>query len=153
MAFEARVKRIEEIARSIADDSGLYLYDLELSRGQRFQLRIAIDRIEKAAPSDGVTVGELTAFNREIDRALEMEAILGEDYALEVSSPGLERKLKTSEHFRGAIGEYVVAVLDDGSSPEGTLTAVNDDTIVLEGTAGPVEVQRNRLKRARTVFK
>jgi len=107
MAFDQ--DRIREIAERVAGSSGLEVVDVEfLGSGKHRMLRIYIDR-PGAVPSvdhpDGVTHEDCSAFSREFGTIIDVEdAVPGGAYVLEVSSPGLDRKLKTAadfERFRG----------------------------------------------------
>ena len=66
-------------------------------------LRITIDR------AAGVTVGDCEMFSNELSVALDVEQFLeGRPYTLEVSSPGIDRPLKTERDFKRAIGRFVI---------------------------------------------
>ena len=75
-------------------------------------------------------------------------------YALEVSSPGLERPLRTPEHFRSALGEQV-SVKRDGDRPTSAARSptVDDDGIEMERPDGTtLRVPYDEITQARTVF-
>ncbi len=107
MAFDQ--DKIQEIAERVADSSGLEVVDIEfLGSGKHRMLRVYIDRpgaVPSANHPDGVTHEECSAFSREFGTIIDVEdAVPGGTYVLEVSSPGLDRKLKTTadfERFRG----------------------------------------------------
>jgi ribosome maturation factor RimP len=107
MAFDEG--KVREIADRVAASSGLSVVDIEfLGSGKQRMLRVYIDRLG-AVPSvghpDGVTHEDCSAFSREFGTIVEVEdAVPGGSYVLEVSSPGLDRRLKTAadfERFRG----------------------------------------------------
>jgi len=107
MAFDK--DKLREIAERVAGSSGLEVVDLEvLGSGKHRTLRVFIDR-PGAAPSanhpDGVTHEDCSAFSREYGTIIDVEdAVPGGSYVLEVSSPGLDRKLTKAadfERFRG----------------------------------------------------
>jgi ribosome maturation factor RimP len=107
MAFDK--EKLREIAERVAGSSGLEVVDLEvLGSGKHRTLRVFIDRLG-AAPSpnhpDGVTHEDCSSFSREYGTIIDVEdAVPGGSYVLEVSSPGLDRKLtkaKDFERFRG----------------------------------------------------
>ena len=107
MAFDK--EKLREIAERVAGSSGLEVVDLEvLGSGKHRTLRVFIDR-PGAAPSpnhpDGVTHEDCSSFSREYGTIIDVEdAVPGGSYVLEVSSPGLDRKLtkaKDFERFRG----------------------------------------------------
>lgn len=107
MAFDQA--KLREIAERVAGSSGLEVVDIEfLGSGKHRMLRVYIDR-PGALPStdhpDGVTHEDCSLFSREFGTIVDVEdAVPGGSYVLEVSSPGLDRKLKTAadfERFRG----------------------------------------------------
>jgi ribosome maturation factor RimP len=107
MAFDQA--KLREIAERVAASSGLEVVDIEfLGSGKHRMLRVYIDRpgaVPSADHPDGVTHEDCTAFSREFGTIIDVEdAVPGGSYVLEVSSPGLDRKLKTVadfERFRG----------------------------------------------------
>jgi ribosome maturation factor RimP len=107
MAFDK--EKLWAIAERVASSSGLEIWDLELlGSGKHRTLRVFIDR-PGAAPSanhpDGVTHEDCASFSREFGTIIDVEdAVSGGSYLLEVSSPGLDRKLTKAadfERFRG----------------------------------------------------
>jgi len=107
MAFDE--SKLREIAERVAASSGLEISDIEfLGSGKHRMLRVYIDRpgaVPSAEHPDGVTHDDCSAFSREFGTIVDVEdAVPGGSYVLEVSSPGLDRKLKTAadfERFRG----------------------------------------------------
>ena len=101
MAFA--LDKVREIAERVAQSSGLLLWDLELKgSGAGRTLRIYIDRPE------GVTHEDCATFSREVATIFDVEdAVPGAAYVLEVSSPGLDRKLFKPEHFTQFAGSLV----------------------------------------------
>ena len=107
MAFDQ--EKIRGIAERVAASSGLVVVDIEfLGSGKHRMLRVYIDRpgaVPAADHPDGVTHEDCSAFSREFGTIVDVEdAVPGGAYVLEVSSPGLDRKLKTAadfERFRG----------------------------------------------------
>lgn len=107
MAFE--VDQVRKIAERVAATSGLEVVEVEFrGGGKRRTLRIVIDK-PAAGPSDqqaGVTHEDCANLSREVSTILDVEdAVPGGSYVLEVSSPGLDRKLVRPadfERFRGS---------------------------------------------------
>lgn len=156
MAAQKKVDKVRGLLEPIAEQLGLYVYDIDLTQGRRPQLRISAERVKKVDGA-GVTVSELTQLSRTLDRALEVELILGADYALEVGSPGLERALKTRVHFEGAVGEFVQVTtttpVGGNNQFEGVLTAVEGDALVLDAPNKKKTIDLELVRRARTLFK
>jgi len=101
MAFA--LDKVREIAERVAQSSGLNLWDLELKgSGVTRTLRIYIDKPE------GVTHEDCSAYSREVATIFDVEdAVPGAAYLLEISSPGLDRKLFKPEHFEQFTGSLV----------------------------------------------
>lgn len=92
---------IAELAGPIADEVGCALYDVQWRGGTLVVLA-------SAAAGGAVGVEELSRLSRRLSAELDAADMIDGRYVLEVSSPGLERKLLRPEHFAGAVGERVV---------------------------------------------
>jgi ribosome maturation factor RimP len=127
---------------------GLELYDLEMARGT---LNIVVTK------SGGIDLDELTAASRAISEWLDLNDPIDAHYTLDVSSPGLERKLRTAAHFKSAVGQVVtLRELRDGQPTrrlEGVVSAADDASVTLhDREVGDVTIALSRVERARTVF-
>lgn len=95
-------EKINGLAREVAEGMGVELVDVELlGTGRRTLLRITIDR------EGGVTVDDCEAFSKDIGAMLDVEDAIQGPYTLEVSSPGLDRPLKSARDFGRHKGEVV----------------------------------------------
>ena len=130
--------------------AGLELVDVEMKTGV---LQVTVDR------EGGVDLEALTDANRAVSTLLDdLDPIPGR-YSLEVSSPGIERPLRTPAHFAKAIGATVTVKTRPQVPGErrlrGTLLASDDDgfTLAVEGSDDePVRLAYSDIDRARTVF-
>ena len=127
---------------------GLELYDVEFSAGT---LNVVVNRV------GGVDLESLTKANRVISEWLDASDPIAGRFTLDVSSPGLERRLRTPEHFKSAVGEVVTLreLRDDEPTRrlEGTVVDANDTTVSLnDHDMGVVVINLNAIERARTVF-
>jgi len=99
---EEIVEKVRAIAAPLAAGEGLELIDVELAgAGGRTALRLYIDR------DGGVSLDDCTSVSRAVSAALDVEDPIQGAYDLEVSSPGLDRPLRTPEHFAKYAGEKV----------------------------------------------
>ena len=90
---------VRELAEPIAESLGCWLWDVEyVKEGARRVLRITIDSEE------GVGIDDCEAMHRAIDPVLDEADPIEEAYYLEVSSPGIERELRTPEHLYACTG-------------------------------------------------
>ena len=79
------------------------LVELSIKRqGKTFVLDVIADKL-----AGGITIDECAFINKQIVKTLEQECFLGDDFVVEVSSPGLDRALKTSKDFRRVRGRNV----------------------------------------------
>lgn len=128
------LNKVREIAAPLAAQEGLELIDVELGGpGGRQILRIFIDK------SGGVSLDDCSSISRAVSAALDVEDPIQGAYDLEVSSPGLDRPLRTPEHFQKFAGKRV-RVKTFGPLPEcenrktfvGILQGYDNETIVLD---------------------
>jgi ribosome maturation factor RimP len=129
---------------------GLDLVDVEVHGAQ---LTVFVDR------DGGVGLDELGEATRDVSAALDVLDPMPGRYTLSVSSPGLERRLRTPAHFARAVGETVTLRIDAGSDEvrrvTGILDEADDSGCTLAGPdvpGGQLRVEYERIERARTVF-
>ena len=140
---------LETPLRSLLSDLGLDLYDVELAKGT---LNVVVTK------ADGVDLESLTKANRAVSEWLDTNDPIPGRFTLDVSSPGLERKLRTPSHFQSTLGEVVtLREIREGQPTrrlEGTVVAVDDKSVTLDDAEhGTVSVAIDAIERARTVFK
>jgi ribosome maturation factor RimP len=105
MAIE--LDRVREIAERVAASSGLEVVEVEFrGSGQARMLRVFLDKPGAAGgdPLAGVTHGDCANFSREFGTILDVEDAIPSCYTLEVSSPGLDRKLTKAAEFERFAG-------------------------------------------------
>jgi ribosome maturation factor RimP len=139
---------LETPLRSLLSELGLHLYDVELAAGT---LNVTVSR------EGGVDLEALTRANRAISAWLDETDPIPGRFTLDVSSPGLERRLRTPEHFQSAVGEVVTLRELRGAEAtrrlEGTVVSADESTVTLDDRElGPVSVAIDSVERARTVF-
>ena len=130
--------------------AGLELFDVQIGSST---VTVTVDR------PGGVDLEALAEANRIVSAVLDEHDPLPGSYTLEVSSPGLERRLRTPEHFRKAVGETVsVRTRTDAGEHRrvrGRLASSDATGIVLDGPdvpGGELAVPFDSIERARTVF-
>lgn len=164
------IERVRALVEPILSELGLELFDLDHAGGA---LVVSVDR------PGGADLELIAKATRAISRALDEADPLPGRYTLEVSSPGLERTLRTPAHFHWAIGRDVRiklragAASDDDRRLEGVVAAADDDAVsvrlgatatgpagspeaVAAATAGDLADARRvpyaDIEKARTVF-
>ena len=144
VVYEAISPEVEKLGYSI--------WDVEyVKEGSEWYLRITIDSEE------GIDIDDCEKAYRVIDEIVDRIDPVEGSYHLEVSSPGVERDLRTSEHFLWAVGLVVVlklfAAVDGKKELVGTLTSVSDDgSLVIDVGGGAYTVERQKISRAHLYF-
>ena len=128
----------------------LELDDLELTgHGRGRVLRVTVD-------GEGVTIHRLARLSRGLSRLLDHQSDIEGKYQLEVSSPGLERKLKRPAHYKKSVGREVVTKVSNGDARttlRGVLTTADDSSFTVEGEHGVRDVPYEDVISAKTVFR
>ena len=147
------VNRVRSLAAPIVADLGLEIYDLEMVSGV---LRLSIDT-PTGGPA-GVTLDNIALVSRLVSRELDHNDPMPGRYTLEVTSPGLERPLRTADHFRREVNKVVSVRLreavDGRRRLQGTLLRADERgcVVCLEDTGTEIAVTYDRIERAKTVF-
>jgi ribosome maturation factor RimP len=134
----------------VLEARGLDLVDVELHGAQ---LTVFVDR------DGGIGLDELGDATRDVSAALDDIDPLPGRYTLSVSSPGLERRLRTPAHFARAVGETVTIRIDAGTADvrriTGTLEGADESGCTMSGPElpeGGMRIAYDQIERARTVF-
>ena len=137
------VDRVRDLVLPILSTHEVDLYDMDV---QGPLVRVVVDR------SGGVDLEVLSSVTRAVSRALDEADPIGHRYTLEVTSPGLERPLRTPEQFTRAVGETVKVKtkpeVDGERRVEGVLSTADGDGV----TVGDRTLAYHEIERARTVF-
>ncbi len=141
MALE--IDRVREIAERVAHSSGLEVVDIEFrGDGKARMLRVFLDKPQAASgdPLGGVTHEDCANFSREFGTILDVEdAVSGGPYTLEVSSPGLDRKLSKPADFERFVGSRVKLMtrnpVENNRFFEGRLEKFESGRLVLDLSA------------------
>jgi ribosome maturation factor RimP len=150
---EALTGKIAEIAERVGQAEGIEVVETELlGAGKQRLLRFYIDKPE------GVTHGDCENFSQKVGAILDAEDVIpGENYTLEVSSPGVERKLTRPadyERFNGQKAKIVTREpIEDQKHWEGILRGFQDEQILIEPSEGRlIRIPLSRVKRANLKF-
>ncbi len=138
--------------KKVIEDCGVHLYDSEIVKENERQIvRIYIHHPE------GVTIDQCTKVSQIISPILDLEPPVSGEYMLEVSSPGIERPLKSAEHFQLSVGEKIKAtILEDGEKTKikGTILSVDGDQISVEdkNSKSTKEFSFDQVLKAKTYY-
>ena len=143
---------VRDLAESVARRRSLRLWDVEMA-GQpgRAIVRVMVDA------EGGIDLDTVAEVSEEISRGLDLKDPLSGRYTLEVSSPGLERTLKSPEHFRLSVGEKVTLktrepLVGNGHRVDGVIESADDTVVHVDTGKEQVDVPYEQIKTARTVF-
>jgi ribosome maturation factor RimP len=148
IAREEIVEKIEQIAERVAQPEGIEIVEVQLlGSGRGRLLRIFIDRPRPTeATADqphGVSHADCGFISQQVGTILDIEDVIpGDSYTLEVSSPGLERKLSKPRDFERFVGQKAKVVLrepvENQRRWEGKLAGISQGMIALEPSEGRV---------------
>ncbi|HWC10362.1 MAG TPA: ribosome maturation factor RimP [Acidimicrobiales bacterium] len=135
--------RVRAVVEAPLATSELELVDVEHTGNL---LRVTVDR------PGGVDLDTISEASRLVSEALDRTDVVPGRYVLEVSSPGVERPLRTPEHFHRFVGTTVAvrtrAGTDGDRRVEGELEGADDEGVVVAGR----RLAYGEIERARTVF-
>ena len=133
------VGQVRDMASRVAAGYGLEIFDVQFRReAAGMVLRVQIDRSGPAARADeSVSVEDCANVSRDLSAMLDVEDVVPTAYTLEVSSPGLDRPLRTAgdyARFSGRRAKIVVRQKVDGLTfLRGQLAGVDGDTVLIDG--------------------
>ena len=142
---------VEALVGPVVEASGLELWEVSFrGEGGRSVLRVSVDR------EGGVDLDTIAAVSERLSRRLDLEDFGPRGYTLEVSSPGLERPLRTPGHFGRSVGQKVKVKTKEPVSGskvhEGALVSAYAEAIVVASEGGELRVPYADIASARTVF-
>lgn len=107
------VEQVRAIATRVAGTLGLDIFDVQFRReASGMVLRVQVDRPGSAATAEeSVSVADCAAVSRDLSAVLDVEDVVPTAYVLEVSSPGLDRPLRTAQDFQRFAGRRAKVVM------------------------------------------
>ncbi|HEU4354631.1 MAG TPA: ribosome maturation factor RimP [Actinomycetota bacterium] len=141
---------VEALVRPVIESSGLELWEVAFrGEGRRSVLRVSVDR------EGGVDLDTIAEVSERLSRRLDLEDFGPRGYTLEVSSPGIERPLRTPRHFERSVGQRVKvktgAPIDGARVHEGALVSADAEAIRIASAGGERRVPYVDITSARTV--
>lgn len=153
------VANIREWAAEAAAANDVILYDVEMVVHGRWTIRVFIDRPGPLDLEESVKAGQCQKVSRYLEAYLDAASDMPENYVLEVSSPGIERPLKTPAHLEQVVGhrvQLVVRTQVEGKNKfSGELVAYQEGVLSIfmdEGPDEPVDIQWADVKEARLKY-
>ncbi len=145
---ETVIERVEAVALPVLEESGLELVDVQYRREQNgWILRLIIDK------QDGLNLNDCAAVSREISQLLDIENFIDQAYNLEVTSPGLDRPLKSIAEFERFVGRKAKIKTIEPIAGEhvfiGKINRTEGESIVLEVGTKEVTILFSQVAMAR----
>jgi len=142
---------IWEVAKPIAENANCSLYDVEfVKEGTNWFLRVTIDK------DGGVSTDDCENVSRPLSDWLDEKDPITQSYYLEVSSPGIDRKLTRPEHYENHLGKTVTvrlfAAIDGQRQLEGILKEYQNGTIVLETNNNIITLEKAKVVDVRLAW-
>ncbi|MDD5166617.1 MAG: ribosome maturation factor RimP [Candidatus Omnitrophica bacterium] len=152
MDREAIQEELRFIIIEYLENKGLDLVDLIYRyEGRDLFLRILVD-----LPQGGISVGDCAQVNKEIGEILDEKNMLEGSYILEVSSPGLDRPLKTKSDFLRCLGKKIRFFLSEPVNGriewEGLISTAGDDTVVISSGETSIGIPLAKINKAKQVL-
>lgn len=139
------VSKVAPLCEKVASELGYFIWDVDyVKEGTEWFLRIEIDK------EGGVDIEDCERYSRTIDPLLDEENYIEGTYRLEISSPGIERIIKTDFHLSKCIGEVVeiklFAAIEGCKVARGTLHSYDSESVVLKDETEIVIPRKNIAK-------
>ncbi len=146
--MEAMRHRLLELLEPEIGAMGYELVDVEFGAGGgSSRVRLFIDH------SGGVTLSDCERVSHQVSALLDVEDPIPGQYVLEVSSPGLNRTLRTREHFERYVGSRVKVQLKSLQGGRkrftGELSGIDDEVVTLEVDGQAVKLPREEIQKAK----
>jgi len=140
-------QKILEIAKQAADEQGVEIFDIELLGRGKLLLRVMIDK------ENGVTLDDCESFSKSFSAFLDVEDPISGPYNLEVSSPGLDRPLKSIKDFEKYRDKLVrivtVEKIDNQNFFIGRIVGVSNNLIRLLVNKREIEIFFDNISKAK----
>lgn len=146
--FAETKQKLQDYLQSILAEANLQLVDLTVKRqGKISAVTVLADR-----PQGGITIDECTAINRRLITLIDQEQLIFGDYSVEVSSPGLDRPLKTKEDFLRVKGHnvrfYLSELVENKREHVGIIKDVTDNNVIVEIKAQSIALPLDKINKA-----
>ncbi len=146
--MEYLLERISELTAPLLESKQVDFVDLKLQRTKgRVFLRFFVDK-----PEGGITLDECAALNTEISIFLDESGIIQDSFVLEVSSPGLDRRLVTEKDFKRVINRnlklFLSEALEGKLEFQGRLVNVEPEKIVIFADNKAITIPLDKINKA-----
>lgn len=147
--------RVHQCVTDCAAPLGIDVLDVDFrGQGPRRVLKVTAD-VADPDPAVGLDVDDIAKLSRAISDQLDASDMVPGSYTLEVSSPGVDRPLRTARDFRRNLGRHVAVTVDAGSSAAdvtGSVAAVGDESVTFRVDNADVTLQLRDIASAKVVL-
>ena len=142
---------VRELIEPTVNSLGYRIWDVLYSKvGADYHLEITIDK------DGGIDIDDCEKVHRAIDPIIDEADPIEDFYYLEVSSPGIERELRTDEHIALSLGGRVEAKLfaekDGRKSVKGILTAYDGEALTVKENEIDIALEKKEIAKLTTVY-
>ena len=138
---------LEQSIKLAVESLGANLYDIVSTKAHdRNIFRVLV------TAEGGISLDKCAEISRMISPILDVDEPMNGEYVLEVSSPGIERKLRTKEHFKASIGEKVKIKNFATEVYKGELILADNEKIIVRTEFGDDEITYDSILSAATYF-
>jgi len=139
--------KVSRLAKQVAEEQEVEIFDIGLSGKDKLLLRITIDK------EGGVTLDDCERFSRSLEAILDVEDLVPVSYTLEVSSPGLDRPLRELKDFEKNMGKLAriitVEKIENQNLFIGRISRVNNKFLLLLVNNREIDIPFEKILRAR----
>lgn len=144
-------EKITALAEPVVESHGMELVDVEFKREPTgWVLRLFIDK------EGGVNLDHCSLISREVGTVIEVEELIEQHYTLEVSSPGLTRRIKKLDDFDRFKGKFIrlkcFEAIDGSRNMNGKLLGIEGDNVILEKDGKEFKVLYKNIAKANLEF-
>lgn len=146
-------EKVESLVSKTINDLGYSIYDIMyVKEGKDYYLRIFIDN------ENGISLNDCEKVNDAITDMLDSANYIKDQYFLEISSPGIERNIRTDKHLQLNLNEEInvklFKAIEKKKELEGILKKFDDEAITLENENNDdIIIQRNNISSMKRAFK
>ena len=138
--LESLFEKIEELAEPFLREMQLEIVDLNIHQHKgEMTIRLLADKL-----GGGITIDECSQLNRKICQAIEERNLIASRYLLEVSSPGVDRPLRSPKDFLRVVSRdirlYLSQPFQNKLEWEGLLVGIENECIILESDKGELRI-------------
>jgi len=140
-------QKVLRLAKQVADEQGVEIFDIELLGKGKLLLRVIIDK------EGGVTLGDCERLSKSLGTVLDVEDLFPGSYTLEISSPGLDRPLKGIKDFEKNVGRLAriitIEKIENQNFFIGRITEINRNFIKLLVNGREMDIPFEKISKAK----